>query len=424
MKLDLDSVVEQYHALGSCKKVGELYNCNGETIRRLLLKNGVKLTGWRQQKKEKMYRFKRSPEADRFVLETFMTTRDIKECSQHCKCSTTTVYKILEENDIHCHHENAWINSPQAAAVAEYYVAGHSVGDTAERFGVSRDQVNNLAKARGLTNGRGYFLQARVSDQKEEAERRLAEQLGGVGFEYVGGYTDKDGKAKIRCRECGAIFERSVHYLRKKYDSMSCPECVKREKERLEEERKQKARQEAAVKAWERKWYRLTHPRKTGYEITHDAFLDRAGICKICGKPYVVRDYVKACGLKMARDSGVCSPECRDENNRRNRRRSHIGRQDSHRHRAKRFGSAYDPTISLKKLVDRDGLKCAICGGMCDWNDHSWSEYSGPTYPSIDHIIPMAKGGPHTWDNVQVAHIICNSYKGDSTEEGLEYDAG
>lgn len=41
---------------------------------------------------------------------------------------------------------------------------------------------------------------------------------------------------------------------------------------------------------------------------------------------------------------------------------------------------------------------------------------SGPMYPSIDHIVPMSKGGGHVWENVQVAHIICNTEKGDSCE--------
>ena len=40
-------------------------------------------------------------------------------------------------------------------------------------------------------------------------------------------------------------------------------------------------------------------------------------------------------------------------------------------------------------------------------------DWSGPMYPSIDHIIPMSKGGGHIWSNVQVAHIICNSIKSD-----------
>jgi 5-methylcytosine-specific restriction endonuclease McrA len=49
---------------------------------------------------------------------------------------------------------------------------------------------------------------------------------------------------------------------------------------------------------------------------------------------------------------------------------------------------------------------------MCDPNDHEWTKHFGPTSPTIDHIIPMAKGGGHIWDNVQVAHAICNSTKG------------
>ena len=36
---------------------------------------------------------------------------------------------------------------------------------------------------------------------------------------------------------------------------------------------------------------------------------------------------------------------------------------------------------------------------------------AGNSYPSIDHIIPVSRGGTHTWDNVQLAHRYCNSIK-------------
>lgn len=304
----------------------------------------------------------------------------------------------------------AWVNSAQADAVAEYYVQGHSVTETAEFFGVSKYQVNNLVKARKLSNGR-QFRTACIEDQKRRAEQGLVERLEEIGFEYIGGYYDKDSKVKIRCKKCGAEYERTVFFL--KHGNVICAECQKAETQKRNEEKKRIAAQEAEARRIERERYRLAHPHKDAYAEQHEEFLNRTSVCEICGKPYTVREYVESTGLKVARDNGVCSEECRKEKTRRNMRLAHKGRRDSHRHRAKKNGTAYDPSVTLKKLVERDGLRCAICGGMCNWNDHSWSEYSGPTYPSIDHIIPMAKGGSHTWDNVQVAHIICNSEKGD-----------
>lgn len=33
--------------------------------------------------------------------------------------------------------------------------------------------------------------------------------------------------------------------------------------------------------------------------------------------------------------------------------------------------------------------------------------------PSIDHVIPLSRGGAHAMGNVQSAHLRCNSSKGD-----------
>jgi len=32
---------------------------------------------------------------------------------------------------------------------------------------------------------------------------------------------------------------------------------------------------------------------------------------------------------------------------------------------------------------------------------------------TIEHIVPLAKGGTHTWDNVAPAHYKCNMAKGE-----------
>lgn len=90
----------------------------------------------------------------------------------------------------------------------------------------------------------------------------------------------------------------------------------------------------------------------------------------------------------------------------------------NHRKRARFYGVPYEPGITIEKLMVRDNGICQICGQPCDVDDLRWG-YSGPMYPSIDHIIAMANGGPHTWGNVQLAHVICNSFKRDLTDEEM-----
>ena len=62
-----------------------------------------------------------------------------------------------------------------------------------------------------------------------------------------------------------------------------------------------------------------------------------------------------------------------------------------------------------KKHKDRfKYVVCQICGRHIDFDCDSNSDY----YPSIDHIIPISKGGEHQWDNVQLACRVCNTLKG------------
>lgn len=69
---------------------------------------------------------------------------------------------------------------------------------------------------------------------------------------------------------------------------------------------------------------------------------------------------------------------------------------------------APDLSITLTKLYMRDQGVCQICGRHIDFDCDSNSDY----YPSIDHIIPISKGGEHQWDNVQLACRVCNTLKG------------
>lgn len=74
--------------------------------------------------------------------------------------------------------------------------------------------------------------------------------------------------------------------------------------------------------------------------------------------------------------------------------------------------NGFDDDITLLGVYKRDGGICRICGlPVVIEKKDGWKTHKD--YPSIDHIIPLSKGGTHTWDNVQLAHISCNSAKGD-----------
>ena len=70
----------------------------------------------------------------------------------------------------------------------------------------------------------------------------------------------------------------------------------------------------------------------------------------------------------------------------------------------------YDSGITWKALAKRDGLSCYICGKTCNPNDRRYGT-NGDDYPSVDHVVALADGGTHTWDNVKLACCYCNSHK-------------
>lgn len=89
------------------------------------------------------------------------------------------------------------------------------------------------------------------------------------------------------------------------------------------------------------------------------------------------------------------------------------------RRRAIHYGCEYyDDSITLDAVITMyDGI-CQICKNPVDISDIK-NGHIGRNYPTVDHIIPLSKGGTHTWDNVQLAHMACNAGKCDR----LEYTA-
>jgi len=60
--------------------------------------------------------------------------------------------------------------------------------------------------------------------------------------------------------------------------------------------------------------------------------------------------------------------------------------------------------LSRKNILRRDGHRCQYCGR----SDRPLT---------VDHVIPKAKNGEETWENLVTACVDCNNRKGDRTPE-------
>ena len=61
------------------------------------------------------------------------------------------------------------------------------------------------------------------------------------------------------------------------------------------------------------------------------------------------------------------------------------------------------------KVFMRDGWRCQICGKKLDQKNRGTHKDNAP---ELDHIIPLAEGGEHSYKNTQCACRKCNASKG------------
>lgn len=192
----------------------------------------------------------------------------------------------------------------------------------------------------------------------------------------------------ITCsKECSAINKRKRdnlrsrnrnrhdYYIRRKYGS---EENRKKHFEQVEK-KKQQEREERVEQKQKEKEAKKIH-----------------GICCVCGKPFETYNPSQK----------TCSKEC--------------GRKLQNAHRDKRIPKEQivDKDITLEALYKRDSGVCYLCGKKCDWDDKQYG-HVGPKYPTIEHIIPISRGGLHSWDNVRLAHFGCNCKKADELPDNV-----
>lgn len=128
--------------------------------------------------------------------------------------------------------------------------------------------------------------------------------------------------------------------------------------------------------------------------------------CAECGRLFIGRrSGLEACG----------DAECRRKHNLRKIKRRY--REDpefrdrviskAHNRHARKLGigNITSPAALINYLMQRDHGRCGICRKPI-------RAKAGPRRPSIDHIIPLSRGGEHALENLQAAHYDCNLSKG------------
>lgn len=135
--------------------------------------------------------------------------------------------------------------------------------------------------------------------------------------------------------------------------------------------------------------------------------IDKRGIkeykCKVCNKLF--------CTEYGNKNESFCSDKCKNIAYRINNK---INKKNK---KYKLKQALIDNDITLEKLMRRDKYICHICKKKVNINDFKITLegyfITGALYPSIDHVIPISKGGKHSWDNIKLAHRDCNSKKSD-----------
>lgn len=89
-------------------------------------------------------------------------------------------------------------------------------------------------------------------------------------------------------------------------------------------------------------------------------------------------------------------------------------RAEDARRRARKQSVPFED-FTREEIFERDGWICGICREPVDrslaFPDHLSA--------SLDHIVPLSRGGPHTRANSQCSHWICNSRKTNGLADGF-----
>ena len=83
-------------------------------------------------------------------------------------------------------------------------------------------------------------------------------------------------------------------------------------------------------------------------------------------------------------------------------------RSNHHARRARLKGATRGNKVLIAALLERDGATCTWCDSPIDMTLAYPDRYS----KSIDHTLPLSRGGEHSLENTTLMHLTCNLSKG------------
>ena len=120
----------------------------------------------------------------------------------------------------------------------------------------------------------------------------------------------------------------------------------------------------------------------------------RPSCCRRCGSFY----------YKQNKQQRICTDHCREQGRLQSRRKQKSAR------RAVIRGAKIEP-VDPYKVFERDGWRCQICMVKTPQSKRGSMDDRAP---ELDHILPLSKGGDHSYANTQCACRKCNGLKGDN----------
>lgn len=127
--------------------------------------------------------------------------------------------------------------------------------------------------------------------------------------------------------------------------------------------------------------------------------------CGYCRKPFVGSSSGQTyCSLNCAKAARILLPpeEKKARLQQQWRRSNHVRRARIRNSKVELFKS--------EDIFERDGYQCQMCGKK---TNPKLRDHNHDLYPTIDHIIPLSKGGEHSRLNTQCLCRKCNMAKRD-----------